>query len=189
MIEVVRGPELGRRIKEVARLRLSVFREYPYLYDGTLEYEATYLASYSRCAEAVVVLARDGERIVGASTALPLAAADPEFQAPFIKAGIPVEPIFYLGESVLLPAYRGRGLGARFFDEREAAAGSNYQTTAFCAVVRPGASPDGYRPLDDFWRRRGYSPRPDLLASFSWRDVGDRAETAKPMLFWLRGLE
>ncbi|UTA50179.1 hypothetical protein MSS93_10440 [Deinococcus radiodurans] len=49
------GPVLG----EVARLRLSLFREFPYLYDGTEEAEAAHLQTYVQAPGALLVLARD----------------------------------------------------------------------------------------------------------------------------------
>ena len=41
-----RGKEVQQVIGELARLRLGVFREYPYLYDGNLEEELEYLSKY-----------------------------------------------------------------------------------------------------------------------------------------------
>lgn len=119
-IRRVRGADLDRHIPDLARLRITVFRDWPYLYDGDPDYEARYLATYSRAAGSVVVLAEDAGRVVGAATAVPLAAETPEVQAPFIAAGMDPGGVFYLGESVLLPAYRGRGIGVRFLAEREA---------------------------------------------------------------------
>src|SRR3546814_20477283 len=100
------------------RSRLTVFRAFPYLYDGDPAYEERYLATYLRCPRAVVVVARedgreDGRkagRIVGAATALPLADAAEEERVPFAAAGWPVERVCYFGESLLLEACRGRGL-------------------------------------------------------------------------------
>jgi len=44
-IEIVRvtGADLERWISELARLRIRVFRDWPYLYDGDADYEARYL--------------------------------------------------------------------------------------------------------------------------------------------------
>ena len=73
----------------------------------------------------------------------------------------------YFGEAVLLAAYRGRGAGVRFFNEREAHARElGLDFAAFCAVVRDPADrrkPADYVPLDAFWRRRGYTPYPNTV--------------------------
>jgi hypothetical protein len=48
--------------------------------------------------------------------------------------------------------------------------------------------PPGYRPLDSFWRRRGYAPVPGLVATYSWRDLGTTEETPKQLQFWMKPL-
>ncbi|WP_102125559.1 GNAT family N-acetyltransferase [Deinococcus planocerae] len=186
------GDELRAFLPDLARLRQEVFRAFPYLYEGSAEYEEGYLRTYLGAPGALVVLARDGGRVVGASTAVPLTRETPEVRAPFRPPEFDPADILYLGESVLLPGYRGRGLGHRFFDEREAHARRlGLGVTAFCAVRRPEdhpARPEGYRPLDAFWRSRGYSERPDLETTMSWQDVGEERETPKLMRFWVRRL-
>ena len=44
-IRLLHGAAIAPYIDDLARLRLSVFREFPYLYDGTPEYEADHLAT------------------------------------------------------------------------------------------------------------------------------------------------
>ena len=51
------GAALNDYLDAVARLRMEVFRDFPYLYDGTRDYERTYLQTYVRCPQAVVVIA------------------------------------------------------------------------------------------------------------------------------------
>lgn len=176
----------------LARLRIEVFRDWPYLYDGSLDYERTYLARYGRAATGTIIIARDGGETVGASTALALEEEDPFVKEPFIKAGFSLQDVFYFGESVLRSSYRGRGIGVRFFEEREAAARSfGKRWACFCAVVRAAdhpAKPADYVPLDVFWQHRGYVRRPDLISSFQWRDIGDEEETAKSMVYWMKDL-
>lgn len=189
-IESLTGAAARAVFDELAALRIAVFRDFPYLYEGSLDYERTYLAPYAESDGGVVVAAFDGDRMVGAATALPLADAEPAFAAPFAAAGIEPARVYYLAESVLLPEYRGRGIGHAFFDGREARARElGFDVTAFCAVVRPDdhpARPAAYRPHDAFWRKRGYTPRPDMVTRFSWQDIGEPGETEKPMMFWLR---
>lgn len=185
------GADLQPSLDAVARLRIEVFREWPYLYAGSLDYERNYLGTYMQSAGAVCVLALDGAEVVGASTAVPLRDETEEVLRPFEEAGIPPDEVFYFGESVLRRDYRGRGVGVRFFEEREAAARAHggMAWCAFCAVVRadddPRRPPD-HRPLDDFWRRRGFSPRPDMRTTFHWREVGAGEETGQQMSFWLK---
>lgn len=190
--ETLTGDAAGALFDDLAALRITVFREYPYLYAGTLGYERAYLAPYAASPGGVIVAAFDGDRVVGAATALPLADDTDTIAEPFRAAGIDPARVFYLGESVLLPEYRGRGLGHAFFDGREARARDlGYAVTAFCAVQRPDdhpRRPAGYRPHDAFWRKRGYAPRPDMIASFSWQDLDEAAESAKPMMVWIKGL-
>ncbi|MGQ3673603.1 GNAT family N-acetyltransferase [Xanthobacter sp. TB0136] len=178
-------------IDDLARLRITVFRAFPYLYEGDRAYEQTYLTDYARTPDSVFVLALDGEDVVGVSTGLPMSAENEAFKAPFLKAGLNPQEIFYFGESVLLPHYRGQGIGVRFFEEREAHARrlGRFRTCCFCAVERPDdhkLRPADHEPLNAFWARRGYVHHPELRTQFSWRDVGETTETAKPMSFWLK---
>ncbi len=183
---ILRGAEVEGALDDLAALRIRVFRDFPYLYDGDLDYERRYLASYRDTPRAVLVGAFDGGRIVGASTGTPMEDHAEEFGAAF--AGRDLTTIFYCAESVLLPEYRGQGAGHAFFDHREdhaRALGRSYVT--FCAVQRPAdhpARPEGYRPLDAFWRARGYERLEGVTASYSWKDLGQTEETPKPMQFW-----
>lgn len=192
-LKVVQGEAANRYLDDLARLRIAVFRAFPYLYDGDVAYERDYLATYARSAESLFVLALDGGAVVGASTAIPMAAETDAFRAPFTAAGWDTGRIFYYGESVLLPDWRGRGIGVRFFEEREGHArrAGRFDYCCFSAVERPAGHPlrpADYEPLDAFWGRRGYVHRPELRTELSWRDIGEPAETLKPMSFWIRDI-
>jgi GNAT superfamily N-acetyltransferase len=187
------GEALLPHLPALARLRIEVFREFPYLYDGTQAYEERYLARFARARGSVIVLALDGEAVVGASTGLPLLEETEPIQRPFRAAGLDLASHFYFGESVLARPYRGRGAGVRFFEEREAHARSipGIRHTCFCAVVRPEEHPRrpaDYVPLDAFWTRRGYHARRELVAYLSWQDLDEDSESEKPLVFWSRSL-
>jgi GNAT superfamily N-acetyltransferase len=190
-LERLTGPALERHIDDLARLRIAVFRDYPYLYDGSLDYERDYLRSYGRSRGSVIVAAFDGGAVVGAATALPMADEPDYVTKPFLALGYDIARIFYFGESVLLKPYRGAGIGVGFFEHREAHARSlgDFDWLAFCGVDRPADHPKrpaDYVPLDRFWQKRGFARHPELVARFSWRDIGDAAQTEKPMVFWLK---
>ncbi|MFO1422583.1 MAG: GNAT family N-acetyltransferase [Candidatus Competibacteraceae bacterium] len=187
------GAAIHPWLPELARLRIQVFREFPYLYDGSAAYEEKYLKTYVDAPDSVMVLVRDSERVVGASSGLPLATETPNVIEPFLAHGHDPSRIFYYGESVLLPEYRGRGLGKRFFEERAAHVREldRFDIACFCAVERPAdhpRRPAGYVPLDALWNRQGFVKHPELRTTFSWRDLDEATESSKPMVFWLKTL-
>lgn len=192
-LQSLSGAALLPHLDDVARLRIAVFRDWPYLYAGDVGYERDYLAAYAQSPDSVVVLAKDGDAVVGASTGLPLAEDSAEFQAPFLERGVDVAKVFYCGESVLLPGYRGRGLGHAFFDAREAHARAlgSFGWTAFAAVDRDDGDPrkpPGHRGNEAFWRKRGYVRQPGMTMHLHWNEVGV-GEVLHPLTFWLRPLE
>lgn len=188
------GAGVAPFLDDVARLRIAVFREWPYLYDGDAGYEARYLQAYARTPRSVLVLARDGDRIVGASTAMPLDDETPAFRAPFVAAGRRTDDVFYCAESVLLPNYRGRGIGHAFFAAREAHARAlgGFAWTAFAAVDRAADDPRrpvGHRGNEAFWHKRGYFRQPELTMTLDWAETGRSGEVPHALTFWLRPLD
>ncbi|MFD1343785.1 GNAT family N-acetyltransferase [Litorisediminicola beolgyonensis] len=189
---VLTGSELEEALDGVAKLRIEVFRAFPYLYDGDVAYERDYLQTYRNSPNAILVAAFDGARLVGASTGTPMEDHAGDFAAPFARTGLELETLFYCAESVLLPEYRGHGIGHQFFDLRERHARSLGRShAAFCSVVRPAdhpLKPEDYRPLNGFWRKRGYEPLPGVVAQFRWKDIDQPDETDHELQFWMREL-
>lgn len=194
-IEVLQGAALSPHLEELARLRISVFRDWPYLYDGDLDNERDYLKAFGKSKSSMMVLARaqtsEGPVAVGVSTAMALAEESPSIRAPFAAAGHDVSQWYYLAESVLLEQYRGRGLGHAFFDEREAAGTrAGFRKFTFCAVQR--ATDDPRRPaqardLEPFWRQRGYAPL-GCTCTLRWKEVGSDGPTQQALQFWGRSV-
>jgi GNAT superfamily N-acetyltransferase len=192
-VQSLTGDRLVEALPALARLRIEVFRDFPYLYDGTLDYERAYIEKFAAAEHTIVVAAFDGETIVGASTGSPMRGHADEFAEPFRQHGFDIGAIFYCGESVLRSQYRGQGIGHAFFDHREAHARrlGGFTHAAFCGVVRPAdhpLRPADYQPLDAFWKKRGYAKVDGLVARFAWKDIDRPAADEKPMQFWMRAL-
>ena len=192
-IKTFAGAQIAPYLDAVAALRIAVFRDWPYLYAGDSAYESRYLATYSRSPESLFVLAFDGERVIGASTGIPLADESENFKQPFAARSIAARDVFYFGESVLLQQYRGQGIGHRFFDEREGYARrlARFQMTAFCSVERDASDPrrpPAYTPNDEFWRKRGYARQDDMFCAIEWQEIDAAGACSHDLRFWLRPL-
>lgn len=184
------GKEIQQILPELGALRIQVFRDFPYLYEGNLAYEENYLQIYTSSEESIVVGIYDDNRLIGATSGIPLMQETTEIQKAFISTNISVETVFYFGESIILPAYRGKGLGHLFFDKREQhALKLGYTTTAFCSVIRPEKhplKPVNYRDNSVFWSKRNYLPQDGMICQMSWLDRGETEETVKDLQFWIK---
>lgn len=189
-IKQISGKEIEQYIDDLAQLRIKVFYEWPYLYEGNLEYEKKYLSTYRDNLNFFIAVAMYEDQVVGAATAMSLASADEAFRMPMQRAGYPLADWVYFGESVLESEFRGHGVGHRFFDARESWAKSiNAKGCCFCAVIRPKSHPlrPAYsRDLKPFWMSRGYSTVNDINVQYDWLDRGEKSEDAKDMQVWIK---
>lgn len=189
----LKGEESRKYINEMAALRLKVFWDFPYLYEGTLEYEKNYLETYFKAKNSFVFLVEDKGQIIGATTGIWAKEEEESLRKPFADYGLNPEEVFYFGESILLNEYRGLGIGKKFFQEREAFARTLpfIKTLSFCAVQRPDnhpLKPDGYQPLDNFWLSMGFKKAQGLTTEYAWKDRNDDAETKKMMQYWTKDI-
>ena len=113
-IRPVSGIAVEPWLDELADLRIRIFRDYPYLYDGSVEYERDYLDRYARSKQSVVVLAMEYNRLIGAATGLPLTDADPEFVAPFERHGPPPSRCFTSASRCCCPSTGARAWATAF---------------------------------------------------------------------------
>ena len=182
------GEAMAPFLVQLARLRIEVFRAWPYLYDGDLDYESNYLQTYMRTPNSVLVVALDGEQVVGAATGVPLA-----HETDNIVAAVSAQRsrskhtvlLWRVGTTAGLPWPRGWSRVLRASRGACTCVG-RFHTRLFLWRDRPAehvSRPPDYVPLDDFWRNRGYQPMPDVVASFSWKDVGCDEESHKSMGF------
>lgn len=155
-----RGSDVIPFLNDLGRLRIEIFRDFPYLYAGRMDYESDYTNMYKECQNSFFTVVTDGGQVIGISTAVPLLETAEIIQSCFSEAGKDPHDFFYFGESVLDPHYRGCGIYKTLFDTREEEAKrQGYKYTTFIAVMRDQADPEkpqNYQPLDETWTRYGY---------------------------------
>lgn len=187
------GPALRTYLHSIAKLRMDVFREYPFLEEPDLTLETVRLKRYLTSKESIGVLVFDNTTLVGVSLGIPLVLERDEIQRPFLDRFHDVSTYFYFGESVLLKQYRNRGISHHFFDVREAHVKHliKYKHICFFDPMRPEVDPHkpaDYLPLHDFWRKRGYVHCPDLHCNLIWKELGETKPSEKPLTFWIKDL-
>jgi len=188
------GQEARRFVQELAELRLKVFFDFPYLYEGNLDYEKHYLETYFQAKHSFIFLVEHEGKIIGATTGIWAKEEEDNFRRPFENNGMDPEKIFYFGESILLPEYRGKGLGKVFFEEREKFARSLpfIETLSFCSVLRDEnhpLKPDHYQPLDNFWMGQGFLKAQNLTTQYEWQDREETVPSFKNMQYWIKNLK
>ncbi len=190
--EIFTYPNVATHMQSLSSLRMTIFRAWPYLYDGSVPSEADTLSGFAVSRTAALIIASDNTTPVGASTAVHMTEEDDHITQSLRNAGMDLARICYFGESVLLDAYRGQGIGVRFFELREAHARTipGVDTTMFCAVERPAdhpLKPPGTIPLDAFWTKRGYV-RTDFTCKMKWKQVDTDAKVENTLRFWSKSL-
>ena len=185
--------KIDKFIDDIARLRISIFREYPYLYDGDKVYEADYLKKFIHTEDSIMVLAFSDENIVGALTGLPLRYEEPNVREPWIQSNIPVDHLYYFSEGLLLREYRNRGIGRRMFQlaENWVENTQRYEAFTLATVIRNDdhpKKPKGYHSTDPFWEKLGYRKSNGIICTIPWKEVGEPQESPKPLLFWSKNI-
>lgn len=189
-IEVLKGKEVLPYLSDLATLRISEFKNYPYLYDGNIEREGEYLSTYAKCKDFVMLVMLDQEKVIGATTGLPMKEEDDDFKAAFDGAKYDINDIFYIGETIILPQYRNKGLSRRMLKKIEQQAkDQGYRLLSLATINRSSddiRQPKDYISVDGLWQKYGYEKQADIKASLSWCEVGQSEETIQEMIFWLK---
>jgi GNAT superfamily N-acetyltransferase len=186
---VLNGAQARPYLTQIAELRIKVFRDFPYLYDGSLDYEEAYLETYFKSSQSVLILCLRGSRVVGVSTAIALSEESASIQKPFLERGLSLGPYVYFGESVLSQEYRGRGVGKEFFKHRLDFAKRlpAVDWAVFCAVIRSASDPlrpTHYSPLNTFWDKQGFQEWTGMKCSLSWKRMGETTDSSHELQFW-----
>jgi GNAT superfamily N-acetyltransferase len=186
----------GQQIKDwiipLAELRIQIFKDWPYLYLGSLDYERNYLSRYAQAEKSFINMAFDGEKLIGATSCIWLPhESDTQIKKAFTDRNFDSNKIVYFGESIVFSEYRGLGIGSQFMQVRENFAKNICKAdyTAFCSVVRPKdhpLKPSDYLTLDHFWSKRGFKKQDGMFCKMIWPDINDSGESEKTLQFWMK---
>lgn len=191
--QLLTGFAIADALDDLATLRLDIFPEYPYLYQGRREDELAYLGTYAEAPDAeapdaCVILAYDGLTVVGAATGMPLIHEDTQMLDAFAGTTDPLDEVYYVGELLFRPAYRNCGLGQKLLDRLESHIRSlgRYRRLTCATVERSDTHPlrpSNYIPITKFLARTGFTRLSGVTTHFMWREI-DGVKRDHPMQFW-----
>jgi GNAT superfamily N-acetyltransferase len=191
--QLLTGTAIADGLDEVATLRLEIFREYPYLYQGRRDDELAYLGAYAAAPDACVILAYDGDAVIGAIAGMPLVHEDPEMIDAFAGITFPLDEVYYVGELLFRSAYRNGGLGQKLLVRLESHLRSLGRCRSLtCATVeRPDdhpLRPHDYIAMTRFLARTGFVRLTGVTTSFTWREI-DGVKRDHLMQFWSKSID
>lgn len=197
-IETFTGLAVTPWIESVSQLRIEIFREFPYLYEGNFEYEKNYMSGYLSDPRAVFVLVKDGNNLVGAATGMPLISDSDivkDARCVFEKHALTCEEYYYFGEAVLLPAYRGKGLYTKLITVRERKAKEfGFTRLCFLAVRQRNnhpLKPDGFQGTDRIFEHAGFR-KTEMSIKYDWPTIqpdGSAKNSKHVMFFWIKNAD
>lgn len=177
----------------MAKVRVEVFKGYPFLAEISVEEEIAYLRKFVQDKDSIAVLVFDEAKIVGVSIGAPFENQEEAFLKLFRSKNLKPSNYFYFGQSVVLEAYRGRGLNHHFFDIREKHVKhlKRFKSICFTSIVRPSThplAPSDYSSLANFWEKNGYVKQSDIICYKSWKDREETKQSPKQLMFWIKNL-
>lgn len=188
----ITGQQINNWIIALAELRIQIFKDWPYLYSGSLDYERKYLSRYAQAEKSFITMAFDDDKLIGATSCIWLPQeSDAQIKKAFTDRHFDLNQIVYFGESILFSEYRGWGIGSEFMQVRESFAKNICKAdyAAFCSVVRPSEhnlKPSDYVPLDSFWSKRGFEKQDGMFCKMKWPDINESDESEKVLQFWMK---
>lgn len=192
-IQVFKGKEIAPYVQDISELRLDFFRNYPYLYDGEIVSDKEYVQMYPNSEHAILVVAKDNEKVIGVVTGLPMDEAPEDIKNFIDDKKMPSKNVFYLGEIVLNKEYAGDNLENKMYNEFERTVkntGNATQIYLFEIETQKNdpRKPSNYVSIEDFWQAQGFSQNPELITQFSWKEIGSSETKNHPMVLWKKDL-
>lgn len=194
-LKVLTSDQVNTYLNDIASFRIKYFKDFPYMYEGNMDYEQKYIGGFVKDKKAILVVAVKDNQIVAVSTALPLISdADILGDAPkkFLEKGLNPKDFFYYGEIIIKPEYRGLGVAKAIMSIQEAFAKNlNYKKITLSTVVRSKDDPRApidYISSDIVWHNLGFK-KEDIFMEYEWPTIIDQVTVRSienRMVFWTK---
>jgi len=188
-IKALSGKDAQSYTEQIAQLRITMFRKYPYLYDGDMKNEESYLQTYWKSQKSTFLLLFNSEdEIVGLSSSRPLDEEMPEVKKPFLNTEIDLSKCLYIGETLIKEKYQGMQILDQMVKYyKEMVPKQAYECVLFMTVLREDnhpAKPDNYQPLDEIWKHYGFEVMKGKKIFLNWKRIDTQNEEENTLIVW-----
>lgn len=184
--EILQGEKIQSRLSEIIILCDTIYRQYPYLYNGDDAGYTEYVRSYSASPNSVVILAFANDEAIGIAMGMPMKETREYYTAPFTAHYMDVNDIFYLGEFGIKPEHHQLGISFDMYRQFEeiVRATQKFSTIAFWEILNPMKCEE----LHQAYRATGFSYHPELSFELWWQNIGETNESAHLAQYWIKSL-
>lgn len=169
-----------QEIDQLACMRITAFKEFPYLYEGSKQYELEYLNEYQQKAiDGFLVQAWDKQNLVGILTGCALT-SDIEIVRDgarlLANQNVSIQNYYYIGEAIITPEYQGKKILPHMLWKlgKTVVSLGKYSSLCFLTVIREdndSRKPELYKPTEPLWLKLGCQKRADIRCSFEWPTI------------------
>ena len=169
---MVTGKAINDCFEAIATLRLMVFSEYPYCYQGSFEDEQKHFGQYTCHEDRSLAVLFEKNQIIGLSTRIPAASALPLLgrAVPELeRRGVNIEQHYYVIESMIKQAFRGKKRGQLLYQEHEVfIRRRGYQTNCLLTLATESTITSvEKKPFTSLWHWLGFK-KTAIQTSFTW---------------------
>lgn len=192
-IEVLKGSEAIPYLNKLMEIRLLFYRDYPYLYDGSIEDEENYLRIWSNSENTLLVVAKRNDKVVGVIIGLPFSESPEENKQAFQNLETSPEDLFYLGDNIVIQELKVGNVQKQMYHQFERAVKQlkKYKEIVVCEIERDVNDPKKIAN-DTFyefsWNAQGFIREPNQIVNFTWKEIGDSKISNHHMVFWRKPL-
>ncbi len=192
-IKIVTGKDIASLLPFISEQRLKVFREYPYLYEGSFECEKEYLEGYNRSPNSAIAVAYDDGLLIGFLTGMPLKFFEQNEES-FKRNGLDAELFYYFGEVIVLPQQHRKSICMKLFEALEEHVKKlGYSNSSFLTIITQENNP--MHPINcepiDILCELGYS-KSTLTKTLDWLTVqanNSSQRQSHTLVYWIKKLK
>lgn len=189
------GQEVNKFVSYLAEQRVTHFAPYPYLYVASLEDDLPYSRLFFQCKDSAIIIVYYNNQPIGCITGVSCGDIYEYYKdsITFFDPHPNLSDYYYIGDVIILPEHRNKGLCRQLFTMLEEHA-KKMGYTKICLISESHEQhplkPSSYLEYEVLWKKLGYDRMHAFMQS-SWVTLqvdGSCKNQEHTLEFWHKGL-